>query len=386
MDTWILGGIIITPTHIMKDHIIMIHRGKIEKIEPLYQVNGQTSGVWKIDAKGLYVLPGLIDIHTHGGAGSDTMDATPQAIDVMSGFFLEHGVTSYLATTITSSPEAIRRAIDNLNACRATLQKTAMLGAHIEGPYLSREYKGAQPEEWLRYPDPIEYRYWLNSGIIKLITVAPELPGVLDLIRQGVDEGVLFSVGHTNATYQQVVEAADVGLNQSTHTFNGMRGLNHHEPGAVGAVLSDDRIYCELIADGIHIHPAILRLLVKVKGIERTILVTDSIRATGLGDGEYRLGDHNVVVKDGVARTTLGGLAGSTLTLNQAIKNMMRFCGLTISQAVAMATLTPATALGISEHKGAIKPGMDADLVLADADLDVKMAFIHGENVFQKSI
>ncbi len=341
MRIWIRGGQILTPDQTLEDSVLMIEAGRVAAVEPARQVAENPADTRVISAPGLMVAPGLIDLHVHGGLGSDTMDATPEALRSMAGFFVEHGVTAFLATTISQSPEAVWAAVENAARNGAAPGGTGgarLLGVHLEGPYLNPLHRGAQPEQWVRNPDPVEYRRWFETDVVRLVTVAPELPGALECIRAGVRRGVRFSAGHTDAGYDQVQQAAEAGLTQSTHTFNGMKGLHHREPGTVGAVLVDDRIFCEVIADGVHVHPAVIGLIVRAKGVERTLLVTDAIRAAGLSDGEYDLGKQIVTVREGVARTQAGGLAGSTLTLNRAVLNAMRLTGLTINQALRMAT------------------------------------------------
>ncbi len=383
MQTWIYGGRNFTPDRTLDDAVIVIENGRILAVEPRRQVTPDPEQVELIDASGLLVLPGLIDIHVHGGAGCDMMDATPESLECMSNFFLQHGVTAYLPSSITYSSAATLRAIENVAQNMAGAGGARILGIHLEGPYLSQAYRGAQPEEFIRDPDPQEYLPWFNSGVIRRMTVAPELPGALELIRDGLERGVRFSAGHTAATYAQVEQAVEAGLSQSTHTFNGMLGLHHREPGALGAFLSDERITCEVIADGIHVHPAMLRLLARAKGVERTVLVTDAIRAVGLQDGSYELGGHPITVQAGVARTASGNLAGSTLTLECAVQNMVQMVGLTIPQAIAMATATPAAALGLQGQKGVIQPGADADIIFIDSDFNVRLALIAGKVVYQ---
>lgn len=385
MQTWILGGPIITPDQTVQEAAVILEDGRILAIVPEREAVERPPGADLLDTGGLLIVPGLIDLHVHGGAGSDTMDATPEALRRMSRFFAEQGVTSYLPTTISQSPQAIQKAIDNLVQNGQETGGAQILGVHLEGPYLSPSYHGAQPVEWLRIPDPSEYRPWYESGIVRLMTIAPELPGSLDCIREGVSRGVRFSAGHTAADYAQVQAAAEAGLSQATHTFNGMPSLHHREPGPVGAALVDDRIFTEVIADGVHLHPAVVQLIVNTKGVDRTILVTDAMRAAGLEDGEYDLGSQIVSVREGVARTQAGGLAGSTLTLNRAVRNAMRFSGLSINQAIALATTSPAAALGISGQKGAIQPGAEADIIIVDPDFNVHATLVRGTLVYQSS-
>jgi N-acetylglucosamine-6-phosphate deacetylase len=380
--TILVGGTLITPDHLLREYELVIEDGKITAILSAGQAGRDHDDI-RIEVKGLWVTPGLIDIHTHGGAGADTMDASTEALDAMGRFFASHGVTSYLPTTVTASGEAISAAIENENRM-AVAGGAHSLGLHLEGPYLNARHKGAQPEEHLRLPDPGEYRPWFDSGRIRLMTVAPELESGMDLIREGVRSGVEFAVGHSGASYEQVQMAAGYGLRHATHTFNGMSGLHHREPGTVGGVLADGRIYAQIIADGIHLHPAIVKLIVRAKGVQRSILITDSIRATGLEDGEYDLGGQTVRVREGVARVASGSLAGSTLTMEAAIRNTMAFTGASIQEAVAMATRVPAEALGISNRKGCLRPGMDADISIFDEEMNVRLTMVLGQPVYEK--
>jgi len=380
--TIIHGGTLITPHEMLPNHDLVIEDGLIGSIYPTEQSRAALGEVQHIDATGLWVIPGLIDVHVHGSAGSDTMDATPAAIQTMAEFFARHGVTSYLPTTITAPSPAIGAAIHNIINMAQPRAGAQHLGVHLEGPYIGNQFRGAQPLEWLRSPDQQEYGKWFETGSIRLVALAPELPGAIEMIEHGVRQGIRFSVGHSSASYEQVEQAADHGLSQATHTFNGMTGLHHREPGAAGAVLTDERIYAEIIADGIHLHPAVVKLVVRAKGIGRTILVTDAIRAAGLKDGEYDLGGQIVHVQDGIARTSRGSLAGSTLALDAALRNVMRFAGLTIQDALKMATTTPAQALGLSSRKGIIQPGADADLALVDPNFNVRATIINGALVY----
>ena len=382
MRTILYGGTLITPYETLPDHDLVIEDGLIASVQPSEQDQDASGEVKHIDATGLWVIPGLIDAHVHGSSGSDTMDATPAAIQTMADFFVRHGVTSYLPTTITAPSLAINAAIHNVISMAQPQAGAQHLGVHLEGPYIGSQFRGAQPQEWLRSPDPQEYEKWFETGAIRLVALAPELPGAIEMIERGTRQGIRFSVGHSSASYEQVEQAADHGLSQATHTFNGMTGLHHREPGAAGAVLTDERIFAEIIADGIHLHPAIVKLVVRAKGTGRTLLVTDALRAAGLKDGEYDLGGQIVQVRDGIARTSRGSLAGSTLSLDAALRNVMRFVGLSINDALKMATTTPAEALGLSSRKGIIQPGADADLALLDPDLNVQATIINGVLVY----
>jgi len=379
MKTVIANGIIISPRGEIRGHELVIEHGRIVRIR---RVASAGRGDSTIDAKGLFVVPGLIDLHVHGSNAYDTMDATPQALLGMARFLARHGVTSYLPTTVTAASEATLAAIENVGRTPQPDDGARHMGIHLEGPYLNHEQRGAQPSQHLRRAASDEYGPWLSNGQVKLITVAPEVEGVLPLIDAGVREGVEFALGHTAATYDQTREAADHGLRQVTHIFNGMPALHHRTPGAVGAALSDSRLRCQIIADGIHVHPAVVRMLIKAKGAGGTILVTDATQATGMPDGAYRLGDQEIQVQEGVARTSAGGLAGSTLTMDQALRNVMQFAGLSLGEAVPMATSTPAAAMNWSDRKGVIARGADADLIVLDTGYQVRMTMVGGRVVY----
>ena len=381
MQTLIAGGTILTSDQVLMDHTLVIEGEKILSIAP--HTTPTLIGNEIIDAKGFFVVPGFIDIHVHGAVGSDTMDATSDAILGMGLFFARHGVTSFLPTTVAASAKDIQAAINNVSTTPRSFEGARHIGIHLEGPYLNYEYRGAQPPIHLRSADPNEYKYWLESKEVQLITVAPEVEGVSDLIRAGKEAGIEFALGHTSATYEQVLAAVDLGLHQATHTFNGMPGLNHRSPGVLGAVLSDDRIWAQIIVDGIHVHPAIVKLLVRAKGIDRTILITDAIRASGMPDGDYALGDQMVHVKEGVVRTDAGGIAGSTLTMDQALRNVMEFANISLPEALPMATRVPATAIGLENHKGLIAPDFDADIVVLDETYHVRMTMVGGRVVYR---
>jgi len=383
MRTLITNGNIITPETSLHNHTLIIEDNKIVSISCGEVLAGDNDRM--IDAQGYRVTPGLIDIHVHGAMGYDTMDASPEAIKAMGTHFASHGVTSYLPTTMSSTPSAIRKAINNLVDCSKPENGAYHMGVHVEGPYLNPSQKGAQSEHILRDADPSEYEYWMESGILKLVSLAPERNGSLEFIDRGIMKGVEFSLAHSGATYEQVIEAANHGLRQATHVFNGMIGLHHRKPGTVGGVLTDDRIYAQVIADGVHVHPAVLRLLVCAKGISRTILITDAIRATGLKDGIYTLGDDKITVKNGISRTAAGGLAGSTLNMDAAIRNMIDFTGLSFEEVLPMGTSVPAKAMKWFGEKGVLQPGADADIVIFDNNLHVHLTMVSGQVVFREN-
>jgi N-acetylglucosamine-6-phosphate deacetylase len=381
--TILSGGKIVTPTQVIENHTIILEGEIISAIIPdqkfIVEKNDHT-----INTQGKWVTPGLIDIHVHGSNLADAMDANPKSINTLNQFFASRGVTGYLLTTGTASNSDISAAINCFQEYSPTKSGAVPLGIHLEGPYLCEERKGAQPAIHLRDPEPVIYKGWFNSGKILLMTVAPELDGALDLIKAGVKQGVEFAVGHSVASYEVMQEAIERGLRQATHTFNGMNPLHHRRPGVLGAVLSDDRLFAQVIADGVHVHPAVVNALVKAKGINRTILITDSIRAAGMGNGEYDLLGQTVSVKGNVARIASGSLAGSVLTMDQAVRNTMTFCDIPFAQAIQMASLTPAKSLNLHTERGALEPGLRADVTIFSQDYSVETTIVGGNIVYQK--
>ncbi len=384
MSISLVGGTILTPLEQLIGHALLIKGDEISAIIPDHQSLEEPDS-HRIDASGMWVTPGLIDIHTHGADGHDTMDATPEAMTGFGKFLARHGVTSYLPTTITAAQRDIQNAIDNIEHFRSEIDGARIAGIHLEGPYLNPAHRGAQPVALIRKADPEEYSTWIEHDLVKLMTVAPEINGVLDLIAAGQQHGLEFAVGHSGATYEVMQEAADRGMRQATHTFNGMLGIHHRRPGTVGSVLTDDRIYAQVIADGVHLHPAIIQLIVKAKGISKTILISDSMRATGLEDGEYDLGGQRVRVERSIARIPSGSLAGSTLTLDAAIRNTMDFTSLSFPEVLPMATTVPAEAMGWEEQVGVLKPGVRADVVCFDADIVPRLVFVAGELIYKNN-
>jgi N-acetylglucosamine-6-phosphate deacetylase len=379
MKTIIANGIVLSPDEEIHGRQVVIEDGRIRGLDARAP---REAGVKAIDAQGWFVIPGLIDIHVHGANGCDTMDATPEAIQGMGRFLARHGVTSFLPTTVAASPEATLAAIENVGRTPFPTDGAHHLGIHVEGPYLNSACAGAQPVQHLRPAAPEEYERWITTEAVRLITVAPEVKGVLALLDAGAEAAIEFSIGHSAASYEQVRLAIEHGLRQVTHVFNGMPPMHHRSPGVVGAALSDEHLGCQIIADGVHVHPAVVRILVKSKGIDGTILITDAIRATGLPDGDYALGDQQIHVQAGVARTGAGSLAGSTLTMDKALRNVIRFADLSLLEALPMATRVPAAAMGWDGKKGVIAPNADADLVIMDNGFQVRLTMVAGRVVF----
>lgn len=338
-----------------------------------------------VDLGGRILVPGFIDLHVHGALGRDTMDADPEALRTMARFYAAHGVTSFLATTMTAPAEDILAALHAVARVRDEgTGAAALLGAHVEGPYLDVERRGCQDATHVRPAEPAEYQRLLDTGVVRLLTLAPEYPANRDLLREAVSRGIAVSAGHTRASYDDMVRAVELGVSQVTHLFNGMEPLHHRTPGAVGAALALDTLRCQVIADNIHLHPATLKLAARAKGPDGVILVTDAMAGTGMPDGEYTLGGVLVTVREGVARDPQGALAGSTLTMERAAANMAAASGMGLAAALTMASQTPARALGLGDRRGRVAPGYDADLVALDEGLAVALTMVAGEIVYRR--
>lgn len=333
-----------------------------------------------VDRGSAYIAPGYLDLHVHGIAGADVFGGK-EALQHMSDRFAAHGVTGWLSSTVTESIGLLR---DATAAARDYMREShtgaRILGTHLEGPFLDIEHKGMQNPACIIPPDigVTHDLIELGEGTVARMSLAPEQVGAEAVVRLLLDQGLYPSVAHTGATYEQVMEAASWGITQVTHCFNAMTPLHHRHPGVVGAAMLDDRLFDELIADGIHIHPAVMRLLIRVKGRERVMLVTDAMDATELPDGEYQLGVQRIFVHDGAARLADGTLASSTLTMDAAVRNLVGMCGASLVDAVYMASTTPADAMGWSDRRGRLAEGLDADLVVLDESLCVLETWIGG--------
>jgi N-acetylglucosamine-6-phosphate deacetylase len=335
------------------------------------------------------LIPGFIDLHIHGAAGADTMDATLQALKTMAKILPQEGTTSFLATTMTTSPEDIEKALKNAANYiqhENRFGEAELLGVHLEGPFISPKRAGAQHPGHIIVPDIELFKKWqeIAAGYIRLVTLAPEQENGLELTKYLRDSGVVASIGHSDATYKEVVAAIDAGITHATHLFNGMRGIHHREPGVAGAVLMHDEVKCEMIADGIHVGPEMVRFAYRNKGAGGIVLITDAMRAKCLGAGTYDLGGQEVTVDGERAILKDGTLAGSILKLKEAMKNMMSFTGCSLEDVIRMAAWNPAKQLQLLDRKGSIQKGKDADLVVLNEEYDVVMTFCRGKLAYSK--
>ncbi len=343
------------------------------------------AGVYAVDFPGATLGPAFFDVHIHGAAGHDVMEATPQALGAISRFLASRGTGSFLATTVTASLDTTLRAVEGI--AKLMEQQPAQgvaqpIGIHLEGPFLSHARRGVQPAEHLLAPDIATFDRLFDAagGHVRLMTIAPELPGAVDLIRHATARQVRVSLGHSDATRAETQAAIEAGAASATHTFNAMRPLDHREPGILGTVLTSDSLFAELICDGIHTEPEIVRLWWRAKGPERAILVTDAMSAAGMPDGEYQLGGFAVQVAHGRAMAR-GVLAGSVLTLDRALSNFVAFTGATVDQGLRLLTANPAKMTGLTEQAGCVSTGRPANLVAVDPTGQLLASFVQGERV-----
>ena len=381
-DLMLINASVLTEEGIIEKGYIYIKDGKIAE-------TGHTSSLTQHQAEVIVlpedstVVPGFIDVHIHGAGGADTMDATTEALTTMASRLPEEGTTSFLATTITQDQKAIMKALVNAAdfiSHHNNPGKAEVLGLHLEGPFINESRKGAQPAEHIITPDiELFARMQEASGNnIRLVTLAPEKENGCELIAYLAENEVIASVGHSDATYRQMAEAVKAGATHVTHLFNGMRGMHHRDPGVAGAALLFDELKIEMIADGIHVVPEMLDLSIRAKGTDGVILITDSMRAKCLKNGSYDLGGQEVSVADGKALLADGTLAGSILKMKDSLKNMMEYTGISLEEAVKLASENPARQLKVFDRKGSIASGKDADLVVLDHNHEVAMALCRG--------
>ena len=388
----ILAGKVYTPKEEISDAAILLEGHRIASVGPRSQVK-VPAGAIVIDNSDRIVVPGFIDLHIHGAAGHDFMEGTAEAVSTVAAYLARHGTTAFLATTVTARMDRTLRAVGGLARAITAAQGTPggsgqaagaqPLGIHFEGPFLNVKTRGAHPAAEIRTPSVEVFSRLLDRamGTARVLTLAPELDGALTLLEFARSRGVRVALGHSNATFEETERAVAAGATHAVHCFNAMRPFTHHDPGIVGAVLTDDRFSAELIADGVHVTPPAAMILARAKGLERILLVTDCVSGAGMPDGTYRVGSSTIRVAGGVCRTKEGRLAGSTLTLHAAIRNLARFTGASFPECLVCATLNPARILGLEKRKGVIAPGADADLVALDINGGVTQTYVQGQAV-----
>lgn len=383
-----ISGDIVTPDGVMEHGAVTVDdSGAIAEVSAR-RTSAPRSG--DINAGSFLVLPGFVDVHVHGGGGADFMHGTPDAVRQVARTHAKYGTTSLLATTLTASRDATDATI---RAARTVIEagpgegEARVLGIHLEGPYICAAKRGAQPEAFIRPPDTAELAHWvaLSGETIRRITLAPEIDGAEAVIRMAQSRNIAASIGHTNATAAEAEAAIAWGVTGATHLFNAMPPLHHRQPGAAGAALARPEIVCEVIADGVHLHPLIIRLAVAAKGPAGVVLITDAIEGAAMPDGEYALGGQPVFVKDGTAAFADGTLAGSILTMNRAFMNVRRFADVTSPEAALLSSGNALRQLGLSGKMGAIAPGMAADLAIVHPETgEVAWTLVAGQVAYRR--
>jgi N-acetylglucosamine-6-phosphate deacetylase len=386
MKTGFTARRLFTPTEEMHHPLLVVEDGRVTE---LFSLSGTNSyhNFPLVDFGDATLTPGFLDIHIHGGAGLDVMLAAPSELPRLGKFLTTHGVTGYFPTTVAAPLDATCKALDHLaNAIEAAESgandsvEARLLGIHLEGPFLSHKRRGVHPPENLLEPTiAIFDRLWQAArGHVKMLTIAPEIPGAMEVIPEAAKRGVCVSIGHSDAEMPIAKAAVTAGARHATHTFNAMRPLDHREPGIIGEVLSDDGITADLIADGIHVDPAVVKVFLEAKGTERAVLITDGISATGMPDGRYKLGPIEVDVKDGKC-TANGSLAGSVLTMDRAVRNVTKFSNWGLRDAVRAATFNPAKAVGLSGNYGVLAAGARADFNVLSFEGNVIKTIVGGK-------
>jgi N-acetylglucosamine-6-phosphate deacetylase len=381
--TCIKGGKIILENEVLVSKVLIFNDKIVDILdEENFAKKSPTHEMKIIDAHGKYVSPGFIDVHIHGSGGKDTMDGEISDLKIISETIAKSGVTGFLPTTMTMEKAKIYKALDSVRlAMKENIKGAKILGAHMEGPFISQKYKGAHKKNYILKPD---FKFLKNHiDILKIITMAPEEDFEFKFIKRVKNNSdIVLSMGHTNSDYETALEAVRAGISNASHIFNAMPPFHHRSPGVVGAVLKSN-ISFELIADTLHVHPAIFQILLNAKGKDKMILTTDSMRAGFMKAGDWELGGQKVIVDNNSARLNDGTLAGSILTLNRAVLNILKYTDLEIYEAVALASLNPAKLINTDNSKGSIKIGKDADLIIFDEELKVDLSISGGKIIYE---
>ena len=380
---------ILTPDEEITDGIIVVEGSRITGVGHRDMMR-LPAGATDFVASGMTIVPGFVDLHIHGAGGHDVMEGSARALDRVTSTVARHGTTSIVATTVTASVEDTCHSLEGIaryihahesvdEAAETSKPAAEILGMHLEGPFISKARRGVHPPDAIARPsvEILDKFVKAADGMVRILTIAPELPGAMQLIAHAVAAKIVVALGHTDADYEQTRVAIEAGARHSVHFFNAMRPFSHRDPGIIGAILTDPDVTAEVIADLVHVSGPAIQVLIGTKGFDSVLLASDGIAATGMQDGNYRLGNFEVTVKDGVARNSEGKLAGSTLTLDRAIRNVVGL-GVPLTDAVRMATVLPARRLGLAGKKGIIAAGADADLVALTADLRVGAVMTRG--------
>jgi N-acetylglucosamine-6-phosphate deacetylase len=382
--TAIIGGSAVLADRIISQSLVLIQEDHLGYVGPLEEER-IPAGAQRVDARGLRVLPGLIDTHVHGSHGSDLMLHGAAGIRRIAEAFPRYGTTAWLPTTISAVHEDLLRVVRECVESRDHPDGAAIVGIHVEGPYINLKRKGAQPAEGIRDPDLGQAGELLaaGEGLIRMVTLAPELPGGEELIRYLVERDVIASLGHSDATYDEAMAGITAGATHATHLFNAMRPLHHRDPGIIAGCLMESELTVEIIPDGVHLHPETVQLCLRNKAIDRVCVITDAISATGLGDGIYTLGPHKVRVTSPLCSLDDGTIAGSVLTMDRAVRNVVTFAKASLVDAVRMSSLVPARLAGCVDSKGSLDAGKDADVTLFDDEFRCIATWVRGRLAYR---
>jgi N-acetylglucosamine-6-phosphate deacetylase len=374
---------VITPESEIADGTVVVAEGRIVQADE----GLPPDGVDVLDLSGLIVAPGFIDLHVHGGGGFSLVDGDATQVRSYARWAATRGVTGFLVTLVPGERRRMVETIDSAVAAFGEVDGARPLGINLEGPFLSPLRCGALKGDVLRPADMDELREYLLAakGLLRLMTIAPELPGADSVIAAAVNAGIVVALGHSDATYEEARRAFSMGVRHVTHCFNAMRPWHHREPGCVAAALESPDATVELIADGVHVHLAVMAMLLRLKGIDKAVLVSDGIPLAGLGDGEFELQGEPVQVRDGIARRRDGTLAGGAMPLDAMVRNAVATLTVSEAEALRMVTLNPASVIGLDDRKGRVAPGYDADLVVLSPGLEVEMTFVGGELAYERS-
>ncbi|WP_149982226.1 N-acetylglucosamine-6-phosphate deacetylase [Pseudoalteromonas rhizosphaerae] len=380
---YVKADVIYCQKRVLKNHFMLVENGIISHF-----TQNPKAGVPIDDYGNAAIIPGLIDLHIHGREGCDVIDCKMSSIETISCSLAEHGVTGFLATTVTTDWQQTLNAMSVIGQAYTQQPSGAqLLGGYSEGLFFSEVHKGAHNQDYFLELSQSHLEAMINAamGSLKVVALAPEKPGANALIEYLTAQGIRVMLGHCDANYEQTQSALEHGACGGVHVFNGMRGIHHRDPGCAGAVLMNDDALVEVIADGVHLHPAILKLIYKLKGPQKIALISDCINAGGLNDGEYKLGKMDVVVQQGVARTASGSLAGSTLTLEQAVKNIHQLGSVELREAINMASIVPAQFLNIASQVGSLAEGKHANFAILNSDFSIQATYVKGQRCFFKS-
>lgn len=386
--TAIYGGRLVLPDRVMEDGGLVLNEGKIEQCGPSAELD-PPPGAGRFNAAGLLIFPGLIDTHVHGGWGDDVMSCGPEGLHRISSRFSSRGVTAWLPSTISARHQELLRAVgDCVTAAQNQPDGARIAGIHVEGPYINLRRKGAQPEEGIRDPDfdEVEELLQFARGTIRIMTLAPELPGGFELIERLQQAGVVASLGHSDADFDTAVRAIEAGASHATHLFNAMPPIHHRDPGLITACLNSPRVTAEVIPDGVHLHPSIVRLILRSKPAELIALITDAFSATGLEEGIHWLGPQQVEVKGSHCTLKNGTIAGSIINMDDAVRNAIDFADITLPAASVMGSLVPARLSGLEDRKGSLRAGKDADVAIFTPNFRCVATWVEGRLVHRAGV